>query len=120
VADKTIIRRTPYILIANNEHKMDGYELGNRAHLDEGLLWVYVLRPRSRWGMVKLVASLIFGRFRKHEEFEVFPAARMMVESRRKRIGVALDGDVTRMETPLEYRSLSKALHVLAPPTEAT
>jgi diacylglycerol kinase family enzyme len=119
-ADRTIVRRTPYILIANNEHKMEGYELGNRKHLDEGVLWVYVLRPRSRWGMVKLVASLIFGRFRRHEEFEVFPTARMRVESRRKRVGVALDGEVTRMETPLDYRCLSKALHVIVPPAQAT
>jgi len=108
-------RRTPYILIANNEHKMEGYQLGHREQLDAGVLWVYVMKPRSRWGLVKLLASLLFGRFRRHEEFEVFPAASMRVESKRTTMGVALDGDVTRMRTPLEYRSLSKALRVIAP-----
>jgi diacylglycerol kinase family enzyme len=60
-----------------------------------------------------------FGRFRKHAEFEVFRAQSMRVQSSRRSIGVALDGDVTRMRTPLDYRSLSKALHVIAPPRHA-
>ena len=74
------------------------------------------MRPRSRWGMGKLMLSLLFGRFRKHEDFEVFPSTSMRVESKRRSMGVALDGDVTRMRTPLEYRSLPKALHLITPP----
>jgi diacylglycerol kinase family enzyme len=46
VDGRDIDRRTPYVLIANNEHKMEGYQLGKRERLDAGALWVYVLlRP---------------------------------------------------------------------------
>lgn len=50
VDGQSITRRTPYILIANNEHRMEGYQLGERARLDQGRLWVYAMRRLSRWG----------------------------------------------------------------------
>lgn len=116
MADGRELRRhTPYILVANNEHRMEGYRLGERDHLDRGRLWVYVMRPLSRWGMLRLVFSLLLGLFNKHEDFEVFSAESLRVASRRKRIGVAIDGDIVKMQTPLEYRSLPAALHVLTP-----
>ncbi len=113
---KELVRKTPYILVANNEHRMEGYELGNRDHLDRGLLWVYVMRKLSRWSLFRMAASLVFGRFRRHDDFETFAARSLTVETRRKRLGVALDGDVSVLQTPLRYRSLPGALHVIAPP----
>jgi diacylglycerol kinase family enzyme len=108
-------RKTPYILIANNEHLMEGYQLGHRDRIDQGRLWVYVMRPLSRWGMFRLALSLLFGAFDKREDFEVFPAQTLRITSHRKQLRVAIDGDIVRLRTPLEYRSLPGALHVLAP-----
>jgi diacylglycerol kinase family enzyme len=116
VADsRSLLLRTPYVMIGNNEHKMEGYEIGNRESLDRGELVIYAMRPLSRWGLLKLAISLLFGRFRKQNAFETFRASHVRVETRRKAMGVALDGDVVRMRTPLEYRSLPGALTVLAP-----
>ena len=125
VDGRPLERKTPYVLVANNEHRMEGYHLGDRNSLDSGELWVYVMRPLSRWGMIRLAFSILLGRFNKRQDFEVFPARSMRVELHRKRIGVALDGDVVRMHLPLEYRSLPAALHVMTPvpapvPEEAT
>ena len=113
---KEIVRRTPYILVANNEHRMEGYQLGTRDRLDRGLLWVYVMRKLSRWSLLRLAASLIFGRFKKKDDFETFAVSSFRVETRRKKLGVSLDGEVKAMRTPLEYRSLPGALCVVAPP----
>lgn len=116
VADgRALERKTPYVLIANNEHRMEGYQLGHRDRINQGCLWVYVMRPLSRSGMIRLALSLLFGTFDKREDFEVFPAQSLRISSHRKQIGVALDGDISRLRTPLEYRSLPGALHVLAP-----
>ena len=41
--------RTPFVLVGNNEHRMEGLALGKRTRLDAGALWVYVMRPCSRW-----------------------------------------------------------------------
>lgn len=113
---KTIVRQTPYVLIANNEHKMEGYQIGTRDHLDRGKLWVYVMRKLSRWGLFRLAVSLVLGRFSKKHDFETFAAESLRVETRRRKLGVSLDGEVKALRTPLEYRSLPGALCVVVPP----
>ncbi len=113
---RPIERKTPYILVANNEHRMEGYQLGTRAHLDRGKLWVYVMRKLSRWGLLRLAVSLITGQFKRRDDFETFAVESMTVETRRRRLGVSLDGEVKGLRTPLEYRSLPGALRVIVPP----
>jgi diacylglycerol kinase family enzyme len=52
-----IERRTPYILIGNNEHGMEGYRLGLRDSLCGGKLWIYVMKPRGRLGLLRIILS---------------------------------------------------------------
>jgi diacylglycerol kinase family enzyme len=42
----------------------------------------------------------------------------LYIDTRSKRVGVALDGEVTVMETPLRYRVLPRALRVIVPKPE--
>jgi YegS/Rv2252/BmrU family lipid kinase len=111
-----LTRKTPYVLIANNRHAMDGYHLGLRDSLTEGKLWIYIMRDRGRWGLFRLLAKLATGRFKGEEDFEIFPAEDVWVETNPgKKAGVALDGEVTALETPLHYRILPRALNVKMP-----
>jgi YegS/Rv2252/BmrU family lipid kinase len=112
---REVIRRTPYVLIANNEHAMQGWELGARRSLSEGRLWVYVMRPQSRFALLRILLSIVFGRFRASDYFDVFSTDEVYIETRSKRIGVALDGEVTVMESPLRYRILPRSLRVHVP-----
>jgi diacylglycerol kinase family enzyme len=114
--DLHIERKTPYVLIANNRHAMQGYHLGARESLTEGKLWVYIMRDRGRWGLIRLLMKLIAGRFRGPDDFDIFPAEEVWVEANRgKRIGVALDGEIMVMDTPLHYRIRPCALKVRIP-----
>jgi len=115
VNGKEIRRKTPYVLIANNQHRMEGYQLGTRDRLDSGLLWVYVMRKLSRWSLFRMAMSLLVGRFKTQDDFETFAVSSLRVETRRKKLGVSLDGEVKVLRTPLEYRSLPGALRVIAP-----
>jgi diacylglycerol kinase family enzyme len=110
-----IERKTPYILIGNNEHAMEGYHLGLRNSLCDGKLWIYVMKPRGRLGLLRILLSLIFGRFEGRKNFEIFSTEELWVETKGKRIGVALDGEVTVMDAPLRYRILPRSLKVLVP-----
>ncbi len=107
--------RTPFVLVGNNEHEMQGLSLGHRDRIDKGLLWVYVMRPCSRWRMLRLLAGLIFGRVPRNSIFQVYPASRLTIDSNRGRIGVGIDGEMVRMKTPLQYHSLPGALRVVVP-----
>jgi diacylglycerol kinase family enzyme len=107
--------RTPFVLIGNNEHRMRGFAPGERSSLSEGRLWVYVMRRCTRWGLLRMLVGLVLGRTPLRDVFEVFRAPRLRINSKPRRIGVGVDGEMVRMVAPLEYRSLPRALRVISP-----
>ena len=111
------ILRTPFVLVGNNEHRMQGLALGERTVLNSGKLWVYVMRPHNRWQLLMRVIGVLLGRTPRESLFEVFSAPRITIGSKRRQLGVGIDGEVVRLNTPLEYESLPGALRVLAPKT---
>lgn len=115
VDGRRIERRTPYVLIANNEHAMQGWNLGSRRSLNEGKLWIYVMRPQSRLGLLGMLFKLLVGRFDARHHFDIFAAEELNVDTRSRRLGVALDGEIHVMETPLYYRTLPASLRVFVP-----
>jgi diacylglycerol kinase family enzyme len=108
--------RTPFLFVGNNQYAIDGIGLGARARLDEGRQFVYLApRVRTRHLPVLLVKALL-GRARQSGDFEIMPAAELWVEtSRRRRMLVACDGEITKMDTPLHFQSCPKALRVVVP-----
>jgi diacylglycerol kinase family enzyme len=107
--------RTPFVLIGNNEHQMQGFALGRRATLTDGHLWVYAMRPCTRWQLVRMLAGLVLGRMARHSVFEIFRTTRLRIDAKPRRIGVGVDGEMVRMVAPLEYRALPGALRVITP-----
>jgi YegS/Rv2252/BmrU family lipid kinase len=108
-------RRTPILMVGNNRHEMEGYKLGNRDRMDEGLLWLYLVHRMSRFGLLRLGLSILLGRFSKSQTCEVLSAPEFVVESRRKSVRISLDGEVVKMDYPLCYTSLPGALRVIVP-----
>lgn len=112
---REFVRHTPFVLIANNEHEMEGYRLGTRSTLTEGQLYVYIMRPTGRWGLLRMVLNLVLGRFSKKRDFEIHRTRELTIRGRQKRLGVSLDGEIVILNTPLHYRSLPGALRVIVP-----
>lgn len=108
-------RRTPFVFIGNNEYQMEGFNIGERARIDGGMLSVYVAQRPTRFGMLKLALRALFGRLRQAREFDVFQAREMTIETRHRRLRVATDGEVTVMAPPLRYRIRPGALPVIVP-----
>jgi diacylglycerol kinase family enzyme len=115
VDGEELVRRTSYVLIANNEHAMEGWRLGARRCLCEGKLWIYVMRPQSRLALARMFLKVLLGRFRARDYFDIFSAEGVYVETRSKRVGVALDGEIHVLESPLRYRILPRSLRVMVP-----
>jgi diacylglycerol kinase family enzyme len=105
--------RTAFVLVGNNEHRMEGFGLARRTRLDAGALWVYVLRPCSRWRLLRMIFDLITRRAIREDVFEIFRASRFTIDSKRRRIGVGIDGEMVRMHAPLHYECLPGALRVV-------
>ncbi|SFU79997.1 Diacylglycerol kinase family enzyme [Pseudoduganella namucuonensis] len=108
-------RRTPFVFIGNNEYLMQGFNIGERARLDGGTLSLYVAQRPSRLGLARLAWHALTGRLAQQRDFDVVLASELAVDTRHKRIRVATDGEVTVMQTPLEYRLRTGALTVMVP-----
>ncbi|HZH29415.1 MAG TPA: diacylglycerol kinase family protein [Pyrinomonadaceae bacterium] len=108
-------RRTPFVFIGNNEYQMDTFNLGARSCLDAGHLSLHLTRDVGRWGLVRLAASALFGRLRESKDFDALCTTEVWIETRRRRLRVATDGEVTIMRSPLHYRVRPGALQVIAP-----
>jgi diacylglycerol kinase family enzyme len=109
-------RRTPFVLVGNNEYGIDGLQIGARARLDAGRLFVY-LTPRSRTrDLPLLVAKAVAGRASRSGVFEIVAAAEAGIDVPRAwRLHVAIDGEVVRLRAPLRYQSRPGALRVILP-----
>lgn len=108
-------RHTPFIFVGNNAYVMEGFGIGKRPRLDAGLLSLYVLRPKTAFGLLSLGFRALFGIGSHIDDFESFEATDFRVESDRPSIMVATDGEVNPMPTPVQYRIRPKSLRVLAP-----
>jgi diacylglycerol kinase family enzyme len=110
--------RTTFVFIGNNEYVMEGFNIGQRERLDAGRLSVYVSQGRSRGGLLMLGIRALFGRLHQAEDFKALSAENIVVETRHARLHVATDGEVSVMDTPLEYRIRPRALRVIVPAPE--
>ncbi len=115
VDGKKIDRKTPLVFIGNNDYQLQGFSIGERTALDRGELCIYVPHKVGRMRLFWLTMTALFGRVKDAEDFDALRARELTIETRRKRVSVAVDGEVTRMEAPLRYRICPKALNVVVP-----
>ena len=115
---KSFLRKTPFVFVGNNAYEMELYNIGRRPRLDAGKLSVYFLHRGGRWGIVMLILHTLTGRLRQWRDFEEVLTDTVTIQTRRKRLPVALDGEVALVQTPLVYKIIPKALSVIVPKRE--
>ncbi|HZG19253.1 MAG TPA: diacylglycerol kinase family protein [Herbaspirillum sp.] len=108
-------RRTPFVFIGNNEYLMSGLDIGKRSTLTDGRLSLYVCHRTGRWGLLRLALHALFGRLQAAQDFDVLTATEIHIETHKKRMRVATDGEVNLMQTPLHYRIRPASLEVIVP-----
>jgi diacylglycerol kinase family enzyme len=108
--------RTPFLFVGNNEYQVEGLRLGARAGLDCGTLVAYLAPRVHARELPKLLALALIGRVRKTHTLQSLPTAALDVDTpSRRRLRVALDGEVVVMTPPLLYRIKPLALTVIVP-----
>src|ERR1700730_1649476 len=118
---KWLARRTPFVFVGNNRYEMQGFRIGARAHLDRGELSLYVANRTGRLGLVRLALRALFGRLDQARDFDTIRATHIEVQTRRKGVHVATDGEIWVLEAPLRFRVVPGALKVIVPkPQPAT
>lgn len=115
VDGQRLARRTPFVFVGNNEYAMQGLSIGARACLDAGVLSLYVAQRPGRLGLLRFALRALMGTLAQERDFDVLLAPEMEIVTRRRRIRVATDGEVSLMQTPLRYRVRPGALTVIVP-----
>ncbi len=108
-------RRTPFIFIGNNDYSMEGFSIGMRKQLDAGQLSLYVVQRTGRLGLMVLAVRALFGRLKQAKDFDVLFAKKILITTPHKQIRVSMDGEVSLMHSPLNYRICPASLKVMVP-----
>lgn len=116
---RAVSRTTPFVFVGNNAYDVQLFSLGTRPRLDAGELSLYFSHRRGRFAMVLLAIRAIFGLLEQSRDFESMALPAFRLDTRKKTLKVALDGEVTRLQPPLHFRSRPGALRVIAPDAPA-
>jgi len=106
---------TPLLFVGNNEYRTDIAAAGRCESIEDGVLSVYVMRKKTRRGLIAASLRALFNRSRADDMVRIEGVERLCVSSRKRQLAVSLDGEVVRAVLPLEYQIRKKALRVIAP-----
>ncbi|MDB5678575.1 diacylglycerol kinase family protein [Sphingomonas bacterium] len=105
---------TPLLFVGNNIYSLDKGDLGQRGSLTDGRLSVYAVARRSRLSLLWFAARALVGRAQRDADFVTLgECERLNVSSGSDSIEIALDGEVQRLDSPLEFRIRPGALNVV-------
>lgn len=110
-----ISHSTAFVFIGNNEYEIEGPKIGTRRTLNAGTLFCYVGHATTRWDLLRLAFDAVMGRLRRLEALDVLHGKEAWIAARRRRLRVALDGEVFSLASPLHYRIRPGALRVIVP-----
>jgi diacylglycerol kinase family enzyme len=109
---------TPTLFVGNNRLQLARVGLLANEVIEHRRLVAVVLKPVGFIAMLRVMVRAALGRLDQSEEVMSFDFSRMTVRPRRghRRIKAALDGEVTRLQSPLVFRVAPEPLLLLRPP----
>ncbi len=116
--DWQVERKTEVLFVGVHEYTLNAFVHGASEALEDdgGNLHLYISRSRSRLGLIGLALLGLVRDLKNVRSVEDRRLPEFKVEVRRKRrIPVAFDGEVARMDSPLLYRNRRQALRVIVP-----
>ena len=106
---------TPLLFVGNNDYRIDLGGPGQRESLEDGTLSVFVMRKKTRGGLIAASIRALFNRSRDDDMEKIDGVQRLRVGSHRSMLAVSLDGEVVHAAPPLDYKIRKRALRVIAP-----
>lgn len=106
---------TPLLFVGNNDYRLAIPGAGRRASLDEGRLCVMLMRSKSLPGFLAATARALLGLGRPDDMARLDNVRELTVDSRRRRLAIAIDGEQAELAPPLVFRIRPKALRVVVP-----
>jgi diacylglycerol kinase family enzyme len=106
---------TPLLFIGNNLYSLDAGKVGTRDALDDGKMSVFAVARNTRWGLIAFALRTLRGKSDPAGDFATLGTCKTLTVAGRRRIRIALDGEVMRMTSPLQFEIAPGALKVFVP-----
>lgn len=113
IEGKRVHRSTPLVFVGNDRYTLEGFRVGSRESLRDGLLTVVIARHSNPFSFLVGAMSLLMRRAKSSPTLEVFYLTSLTVRTRSRKTIVAVDGEVETMESPLRYTIRPHSLTVL-------
>jgi diacylglycerol kinase family enzyme len=107
--------RSRFVFVCNNPAELEYFNLPGRHCIEADKFAVYVPRPLSPPGIVRLGFRMLGRRAEESRDFETFCARDVSFEIKPTKVPVSLDGEVEIMQSPLHYRLRIGALRIRLP-----
>lgn len=109
--------RTPTLVVGNNALQLERLGIAEAAALQQGQLVAMSVRPVGTLALYGLLLSGLFSRLGEADKVVSFGFDRLTVRVRgRRRVKVAMDGEISWLPTPLQFQVSPEPLHLLVPP----
>jgi diacylglycerol kinase family enzyme len=106
------------VFVGNGPYGRGLLRLNSREALDENTLDFRLARADSPFARLRVVLALIFGGLDRSPLLVRRRCRDVELAVDRRPVEVALDGEVAKLEPPLRYRSIPRALLVLVPASD--
>ncbi len=110
--------RSRFVFVCNNPEELDYFHLRGRECIDAHNLAIYLPKPLSPAGILRLGFRMLRRQARETQDFDMVCAREARLEIEPSSVPVSLDGEVEIMEAPLRYRLRIGALRVRVPGTQ--
>jgi len=121
VGKRTHRFRTPAVVVSANRYAdTTRFDESNfkREDLQGGELAAYVSLTRTRASHLRLLTRLIVGNWKHDPDLVELTGKAMILRTRKRRVRVSVDGEVTDLKTPLEIRIKPRHVSLLTPVKE--
>jgi len=115
IGNKEQLFRSRFVFVCNNPEELDYFHLRGRECIGLDNLAIYLPRPLSPTGILRLGFRMLQRRAEETQDFDILCAREARLEIEPSRVPVSLDGEVEMMPTPLLYRLRLSALRVRVP-----
>jgi diacylglycerol kinase family enzyme len=110
--------KSPSLIISNNQYQDSADGLGprlKRRSLQGGTLALYSIAPLTFFEMIRVVLKLGFGQWRQDPKIKEWLTSSLTINTDNEYEDITLDGEVRRMQTPLNFAIKPSALQVIIP-----
>ncbi len=115
-SDGRIVKcKTPFVFVGNNDYKFDLFNLGRRDGLQDGRLSIYYPKYEGRISYLRLILKTLLGKLDQEENFQILHNEEIIIDSKKSKLEVSIDGEVFKMKTPLHYKIKPKSLRLIIP-----